>query len=816
MRLRFQGRIRKQMNRKNARFRYAASLLLLLFAGATSSALAQGTAFSYQGRLQDSGANANGTYDFQFTLWDSLSGGTQQPQPSPVTVMKTNVPVANGVFTLQLDFGASGFPGADRFLEIGARPSGGGSFTLLTPRQQITSTPYAIRTLGATTADGLSNACVACVPDSQIGSVGGSKVNGAIPVASVPGGSGNYIQNTTAQQAASNFNISGNGTADIIVARTQYNIKNNNFRVLGTSGCQAPCGAPYSNTFVGVFAGESTAPTDTSGYSNSFFGNFAGYLNTTGQRNSIFGFSAGSNNTSGSGNSYFGELTGQLANGSFNSYFGTEAATSSGAGSYNAAFGASAGRSITSGSDNTFVGYNSGVSNTTENLNTLIGFYSDTTAGITNATAVGAYAKVAESNALVLGAINGINFATMNTAVGIGTTRPLTSLHVVGDSSFVGNVGIGTTAPGGPLTVVQATNGAGLVATVNGSNTLTGTNTQFTSFFHVGDTITVSGATARTITSIASDTLLTVSAAFLTSANNLTYTLTGGTLMVVKSNGNVGIGTTAPIQRLHVVGNGLFTGNLGIGATSPAVALEVQRNSTVASDWQTGQLRISGASDPNMQLSLGYDTSSNLGVIQAGQAFTGFKNLALNPFDGNVGIGTNSPQSKLHVNGVIRMDALGSPAGIFPLCWNANDQIASCTSSSLRYKTAVRSFTGGLQIINHLRPISFTWRDGGMHDVGLAAEEVEKVEPLLAYRNKKGEVEGVRYNQLSAVFINAFKEQQAQIQQQQEQLKRQQEHIKRQEDQARQQRAAFAAQQQQLDALKKLVCRSHSRAIVCR
>jgi len=50
-------------------------LLLLLFAGAISYAYAQGTVFTYQGRLQDAGTNANGSYDFKFTLLDALSGG---------------------------------------------------------------------------------------------------------------------------------------------------------------------------------------------------------------------------------------------------------------------------------------------------------------------------------------------------------------------------------------------------------------------------------------------------------------------------------------------------------------------------------------------------------------------------------------------------------------------------------------------------------------------------------------------------------------------------------------------------------------------
>jgi hypothetical protein len=172
---------------------------------------AQTTAFTYQGRLTDGGMPANGTYDVQFTLWDAATGGTQQPQPSAVTVTKSSVAVSGGVFTVQLDFTVNAFPGADRFLEISVRPAGGATFTTLSPRQQISSTPYAIRTLNAGTADSLSSACVACVLDAQINQLSGSKVNGTIPVASVPTGSGSYIQNTTSLQAGSNFNISGNG-----------------------------------------------------------------------------------------------------------------------------------------------------------------------------------------------------------------------------------------------------------------------------------------------------------------------------------------------------------------------------------------------------------------------------------------------------------------------------------------------------------------------------------------------------------------------------------------------------------------------------
>jgi len=59
--------------------------------------------FTYQGRLQDGGTPANASYDLQFTAWDALTGGTQQPQPSPVTVTRLSVLVTGGIFTVPLD-----------------------------------------------------------------------------------------------------------------------------------------------------------------------------------------------------------------------------------------------------------------------------------------------------------------------------------------------------------------------------------------------------------------------------------------------------------------------------------------------------------------------------------------------------------------------------------------------------------------------------------------------------------------------------------------------------------------------------------------
>jgi hypothetical protein len=115
---------------------------------------AQTTEFTYQGQLMSSSALANGSFDFEFALFD---GGGTQIGP---TATRTSVTVTNGIFTVNLDFGSS-FPGATRFLEIRVRQSGGGAFTTLSPRQPINSSPYSIKSLTAATADNAVNAATA-------------------------------------------------------------------------------------------------------------------------------------------------------------------------------------------------------------------------------------------------------------------------------------------------------------------------------------------------------------------------------------------------------------------------------------------------------------------------------------------------------------------------------------------------------------------------------------------------------------------------------------------------------------------------------
>src|SRR5213593_633996 len=90
---------------KTARLTIKVITLLTLLLSASNAAQAQGTAFTYQGRLSDGGNPANGSYDFRFALYTADTGGSQT---GPTL---TNSPVAanNGLFTATLDFGASRF-----------------------------------------------------------------------------------------------------------------------------------------------------------------------------------------------------------------------------------------------------------------------------------------------------------------------------------------------------------------------------------------------------------------------------------------------------------------------------------------------------------------------------------------------------------------------------------------------------------------------------------------------------------------------------------------------------------------------------------
>jgi hypothetical protein len=111
-------------------------------AALTETAYAQtlSTAFTYQGRLTEAGNPGNGPYDFQFKLFDASSGGIQLGGTASVN----DLAVASGLFTARIDFGNQ-FNGNTRWLQVEVRPGAStGAYTVLSSRQELTGTPYAL------------------------------------------------------------------------------------------------------------------------------------------------------------------------------------------------------------------------------------------------------------------------------------------------------------------------------------------------------------------------------------------------------------------------------------------------------------------------------------------------------------------------------------------------------------------------------------------------------------------------------------------------------------------------------------------------
>lgn len=126
-------------------FTRASSLACILGATLVSTATAQSTAFTYQGRLKNAGQVAAGPYDFRFTLFNAAVGGVVVAPPQCVE----NLAVTEGLFTTTIDFGQVFVTTAELFIQIEARADTGlncsdaTGLVVLSPRQPVTAAPLA-------------------------------------------------------------------------------------------------------------------------------------------------------------------------------------------------------------------------------------------------------------------------------------------------------------------------------------------------------------------------------------------------------------------------------------------------------------------------------------------------------------------------------------------------------------------------------------------------------------------------------------------------------------------------------------------------
>ena len=274
-------------------------------------------------------------------------------------------------------------------------------------------------------------------------------------------------------------------------------------------------------------------------------------------------------------------------------------------------------------------------------------------------------------------------------------------------------------------------------------------------------------------------------------------------------------GTTTQTGNFNIDGNGIIGGNVGVGTTNPQAKLDVNGTAQITPGGSGGQVIFAAPNGESGMLIRGtsradirFDGSTLklLAGVSAGAPIS-TNGITINT-SGNVGIGAISTGNKLEVAGnteisstlgvhgrgffydglsvvggdffvqgqmninheLVGAEARFTGVSLFPvgggdqsICRNSATGFIAFCSSGLRYKSDIETFDKGLNIVNRLRPISFAWKQSGLRDIGFGAEDVAKIDPLFVNYNNKGEVEGVKYDRLSVVFVNAFKEQQTQI-----------------------------------------------------
>jgi subtilisin-like proprotein convertase family protein len=280
-----------------------------------------------------------------------------------------------------------------------------------------------------------------------------------------------------------------------------------------------------------------------------------------------------------------------------------------------------------------------------------------------------------------------------------------------------GPVGIGTATPGSSYVLETRSTGDTEIALSSGPAS--------------------GGATAPRTWTIQSSNVL-APAGPLTGSFQIIDRSAGASRLLINTSGQIGMGTNTPNCRLTVSDNTILVGQFESSFPS-GTWLNIVNSSTGGRSWRlistgsgngegTGNLAIGTGSSPASNATAMSILSSNL----------------------NLGIGTNTPTQKLHVNGNVLANNVAVP-------------------SSGRFKHNVMPMGDALERLMRLEGVTFDWnsefakdRPGREHDIGFVAEDVAKVFPEVVFKDPEGLVTGMDYSRLTAVAVQAIKQQQAQ------------------------------------------------------
>jgi Chaperone of endosialidase len=408
---------------------------------------------------------------------------------------------------------------------------------------------------------------------------------------------------------------------------------------------------------------------------------------------------------------------------------------------------------------NMFVGLDSGNFTNTGVINTGVGadtLVSDTIGGYN--TALGSFALAAnttgaDNTAAGEGALADNSTGTQNAAFGMGA---------LGNSSTAGN-----NTAAGYFALVENTLGSNNTAVGSdalfynsdaGANTAVGKNALFHTCYHVSPTCTANGNTA--VGGWAGESPLSSDANITGSYNTFIGYNTGPGTATQLTNATA-LGANAVVSASNAMVLGKTGVKVGIGTSVPDDFLDVSIGGSGPTD---SGMTIEGSSSSNGDLGLKiHDTGSGgvnwyLDSTNSASAYGGgFLAIVPNPGAAgavlyvhsgpSVGIGTNST------------------AHPFTVCFQCGAAYADAwdTYSSRRFKTNIHTLRHGLATVERLRGVTYNQKSSGKPEIGVIAEEVEQVLPEVVGHDKKGRADGVDYSRLTAVLIQAVKEQQQEI-----------------------------------------------------